>query len=574
MEDLKQNGARALFFDGGHVSLGNPHHLQVEGLCTLEACIWNSSDPRPGQMARPYKYIIAHGNDGRTEVFLRANAFNQCYEVGCWMARGDVNCLASCKIPPGDYKTWVHIAGVYDGKSWLIYRNGSLCGQADARLGALRVEGSEWSIGAKGGGGDRQWKGGIAFASIWRVARSQTEIASTLVSELEGDEDGLVGHWPLDDGRGANAREVVSDGDGAVKGSCTWGPAVPEEEEGSGSGGYYELLGVGKDASVEEIKKAYKKMSLKYHPDRNPGEDNEKMFKKMKHAFDVLSDPQKRQIYDAYGEEGLEQGGGGGGGGGMSSLEEMLMRSMGMGMGMGGGGGGLPRARDCGHQLDVTLEELYSGAEKELEIMRIDSPRQTRKRGSITVGVDRGMRDGERIVRRGDGDGIPGQVTPGDRIIVLKQLPHQRFTRHGDDLHVVHHVPLIQALTCSGSVAIPHLTMGRTLLCRLHDGIHITPGSVFRIEGEGMPVGGSPFDKGDLYVEFRVDFPDAIPQGHLEAIGSGLEAAKAIEYDDLQEAEECTMSPACIDMFGSGAADEDDDEDEDGGGGGPQCAQQ
>lgn len=415
MEDLKQEGARALQFDGGHVSLGNPEHLQVVGKITLEACVWNTSDSRAGQMVRPYKYIVAHGNDGRTEVFLRANVFNQCYEVGCWMASGDVNCLASCEIPPGDYRSWVHLAGVYDGKSWLIYRNGVLCGQAEGRLGALRVEGSEWSIGAKGGGGDRQWKGGIAFVSIWGVARTQEEIAGGLAYEREGDEEGLLGHWPVDDGRGENAREVVKDCDGAIVGACKWEAAVPEDAPGEG--GYYELLGVARNASDAEIRKAYKRLALVYHPDRNPGEDSEEKFKKVKHAFDVLSDPQKRSVYDAHGEAGLE---GGGGGGGMSMFEEMFMRQMGM------NSGGLPRARDSGHYLEVTLEEVYTGVEKELEIERISTPRGTRKSDTITVGVDRGMRDGCKIVRRGDGDHIPGRVLPGDRVVVLKQLEHAR----------------------------------------------------------------------------------------------------------------------------------------------------
>ena len=122
MDEINQEGSRALNFDGGHVSLGNPAHLQVQGEITLEACVRNLADVRQAHMTRPYKYIVAHGNDGRTEVFLRANLYHKTYEVGCWMASGDVNCLAKCNIPSEDFKKWVHIAGVYDGKKWLIYR--------------------------------------------------------------------------------------------------------------------------------------------------------------------------------------------------------------------------------------------------------------------------------------------------------------------------------------------------------------------------------------------------------------------------------------------------------------------
>ena len=159
---------------------------------------------------------------GFQQVFLRLNQFHQTYEVGCWTTVGDVTCSASYKIPKSDYKTWVHLAGVYDGSQWLLYRNGELVGQSTGKFGALPVRGSEWAIGSKGGGGDRYFQGSIAYVSIWNVARTAEEIAEGMSSEREGDEQGLLGHWPLDDGRGTNARDVVGDHDGQlqVRKSC------------------------------------------------------------------------------------------------------------------------------------------------------------------------------------------------------------------------------------------------------------------------------------------------------------------------------------------------------------------
>ncbi len=166
--------------------------------------------------------ILGHKTDvvrsnNITQVFLRLNQFHQTYEVGCWTAAGDTTCLASYQIPKDDYKTWIHLAGVYDGTQWLLYRNGELVGQSPGKFGSLRVAGSEWAIGSKGGGGDRFFQGSIAFVSIWNVARSAQEIAEGMPSERDGDEHGLLGHWPLDDGRGVNARDVMGENDGQLQ---------------------------------------------------------------------------------------------------------------------------------------------------------------------------------------------------------------------------------------------------------------------------------------------------------------------------------------------------------------------
>lgn len=133
---------------------------------------------------------------------------------------------------------------------------------------------------------------------------------------------------------------------------------------------YYKTLGVAKDASEAEIKKAFRKLAMKHHPDK--GGDPEE-FKKIGKIADVLSDPKKRQVYDAYGEEGLEgmNGGDGGGGGGAADLfSELFGGGGGRRRRDGGGAGGKRKGKDAMHPLDVSLEDLYNGRTVKLAVTR------------------------------------------------------------------------------------------------------------------------------------------------------------------------------------------------------------
>ena len=149
---------------------------------------------------------------------------------------------------------------------------------------------------------------------------------------------------------------------------------------------YYQVLGVERTANPDEIKKAYRKLAVKYHPDKNPGDKSaEDKFKELGEAYEVLSSPDKRPAYDRFGHQAFAQGGGMGGGGGIHDPFEVFREVFGGGRGGGGGGifgsifeeafsqdsgerGGRGRGADLRYDMQITFEEAARGVEKEIEI--------------------------------------------------------------------------------------------------------------------------------------------------------------------------------------------------------------
>jgi DnaJ homolog subfamily A member 2 len=387
----------------------------------------------------------------------------------------------------------------------------------------------------------------------------------------------------------------------------------PREEVDTTS--YYEALGVEKTATAAEIKKAFRKLAMKKHPDRG---GNKEEFQALQSAAEVLMDPEKRELYDKFGKEGAEQGGGGGGGG-----DDIFSQLFGGGRGGRRGPQGPPKGENITHPLKCSLEDLYNGKTVKLAINRevqVDpsekarqcstcngqgavmrmrqlgpgmiqqfqtacpqckgkghSVRMKKERKILEVCIEKGMKHGSKIKFMGEADQMPGQL-PGDVVFVVQQKEHDVFKRKAHHLIMEHKVTLAEALT-GLEIVVKHLD-GRELLIKTKPGQVITPGTLKRVASEGMPMHGNPFVKGNLIVAFDVQFPK---EGTLSA-----DACKALRAalptvpptpatDDADEYDLDNFSPEMLkaDLEQNRSAYDSDDEEEGGRGGGQgvQCQQ-
>ncbi|MGQ9687849.1 MAG: DnaJ C-terminal domain-containing protein [Desulfobaccales bacterium] len=295
---------------------------------------------------------------------------------------------------------------------------------------------------------------------------------------------------------------------------------------------YYSILGVSKTATPEDIKKAFRKLARKYHPDVNPGDKaaGEK-FKEISEAYEVLSDPEKRQKYDQFGAQWQQyaqaggrpedfnwsqwQAGPGatysyrtvtpeefaeifGGEGHFSSFFETLF-----------GGAGRPftaqagpefqfrtrprRGRDVESTLKVTLEEAFHGSSR---ILEWESGRK------IEAKIPPGVKTGSRLKLKGQGEpGLHGGEA-GDLVLHIEVLPHERFIWDGDDLTLTLPVDLF-TLLLGGKVTVP----GIDRAVKLDIPPETANGRVFRLKGLGMPNLKNPHQRGDLYVKVEAVLP-------------------------------------------------------------------
>lgn len=350
---------------------------------------------------------------------------------------------------------------------------------------------------------------------------------------------------------------------------------------------YYDLLGVATSASEDELKKAYRKLALKLHPDKNPSPEAAEKFKEVSHAYEVLSDPQKRDAYDRYGEEGLS-------GDGMGiNPEDLFSQLFGGGGGFFGGGGprnrGPKRGKDLVHRVKVSLEDLYKGKTTKLALQKhvictkcngkggkegsvktcntcrgsgirvvmrqlgpmVQQLQQTcsdcngegqvippkdrckgcsgkktvQEKKILEVHIDKGMKDGQTITFAGEADQSPG-IIPGDVVIVVDEKPHDTFKRKGDDLVADVKIDLLTALA-GGSFAIEHLDERALIVNIPNDGSIIAPGAVKVIKGQGMP-SYRHHENGDLVVNISIDFPESIPEASIPLLEKALPPRPAL----------------------------------------------
>ncbi|MBN1205931.1 MAG: LamG domain-containing protein [Myxococcaceae bacterium] len=186
----------SLSFDGqrSYVDLGQPRALDFTGNVTIEAWI------RPSTTGG-FHDILAHGYTLQPfgELYLRI--FAGTYQVGSW---NGVDHGVSARMPSEDAGQWVHLAGVYDGTHWRLYRNGEEVASRPDPVGVVSVN-APWAIGARGGGTERFFHGDIAEVRLWSVARTPAQLREDMRRAPREDTEGLVGSWPLSEGRGAIA---------------------------------------------------------------------------------------------------------------------------------------------------------------------------------------------------------------------------------------------------------------------------------------------------------------------------------------------------------------------------------
>ncbi|KAJ4704434.1 DnaJ subfamily B member like [Melia azedarach] len=320
---------------------------------------------------------------------------------------------------------------------------------------------------------------------------------------------------------------------------------------------YYKILQVDRNAKDEDLKKAYRKLAMKWHPDKNPNnkKDAEAKFKQISEAYDVLSDPQKRAVYDQYGEEGLKgqapppgSGGfsSGGGSGGPTSFrfntrnpEDIFSEFFGFSSpfgdmpgsrasasgfprGMfgddifasfrgapGEGSANVPRkAAAIERTLPCSLEDLYKGTTKKMKISRdvIDSSgRPNTMEEILTIEVKPGWKKGTKITFPEKGN-EQRNVIPSDLIFIIDEKPHSVFKRDGNDLIVTQKISLVEALT-GYTVQLTTLD-GRNLSIPINAVISPTYEEV--VKGEGMPIPKEPSKRGNLRIKFNIKFPSKL----------------------------------------------------------------
>jgi molecular chaperone DnaJ len=355
---------------------------------------------------------------------------------------------------------------------------------------------------------------------------------------------------------------------------------------------YYDALNLARDANGDDIKKAYRKLAMKYHPDRNPGDAGaERKFKEINEAHEVLKDDQKRAAYDRFGHEAFTNGGGSAGGGFdfTSSFADIFDEMFGDFRGGRRGGRAQQRGADLRYNLEVTLEEAFKGRQTTIKVptsitcdscngsggeggaqpstcgtcqgdgrvraqqgfftiertcptcqgsgrvitdpcRKCSGTGRMRKEKTLSVNIPAGVEDGTRIRLAGEGEAGLRSGPTGDLYIFLSITPHRLFQREGANIYCRVPTPMTTA-TLGGHIEVPTIDGSRA---RVNIPAGVQSGHQFRLKGKGMSVLNSRA-RGDMYIESIIETPVNLTKRQQELLhefekaGSGHSTSPEVE---------------------------------------------
>jgi molecular chaperone DnaJ len=350
---------------------------------------------------------------------------------------------------------------------------------------------------------------------------------------------------------------------------------------------FYEILGISKGATAEEIKKAYRKKAIEFHPDKNPGDkEAEEKFKLAAEAYEVLSDGNKKAKYDQYGHAAFDGAGGFGGGHGHMNMDDIFSQFgdiFGGGFGgFGGNSGGQRRVKGSNLRIKVklTLEEIANGVEKKVKVKRkvqaagvkyktcstcggqgqvlrvtntilgrmqsattcnvcggsgqtIESkPANADAYGmiledeTVSIKIPAGVVDGMQLKVSGKGNDAPGNGIAGDLIVAIEELEHEFLKREGENLHYDLYISIAEAVL-GASKEIE--AVGGKVRIKLEEGIQ--SGKILRLKGKGIPSINS-YGSGDLLVHINVWTPKKLNKEQREFFEKSLENENFIPHPE------------------------------------------